>query len=359
MTYKGNLTSLELVQECFKRWICRYQRKAQFKTIEGMRNRFENRLVCYFGKDEVACVAWGGNSGWVHLEIRGQLCRRMEPRDWLFFRWLAGRLEARIKRVDIAFDTFDGRVDMDEIPKLYQKDPGELMNYRGKPPLLEPKGCYELGRSWYISQGGHAKSKKYICVYEKGMQIAGRRLDPGDRLEDQQAAEARKWVRIELRLLHEKKRFEIPPDVLDPHRWCGFVAGFGPYFKRLVPASEEMRFKTIRQSRYVEFCLKIRRKVFWYRKQAGKFNYFLGQLLGPELAWRMLSDETEEWSALAAFPNWKDDPDFQELMHNVGMGIVPYTCGFWNDAQDKMLYECRRWFDRFEGSNSLDIEEGA
>jgi len=168
--------------------------------------------------------AWGGETqrGRVMLKLSGAACAYVTDmrRVRMFCEMMP---EARLTRVDVAFDDFDGEYSVDDVVESYEK--GEF-HIRGKAPSCECAGQWVgpniTGRTFYV---GSRKSSKYLRAYEKGKQLG----DP-----------ASKWVRHEIELKWEKTK-PIPFDVLtDP---LGYLAGSYPAYNWL-----SGRRKTIRSS---------------------------------------------------------------------------------------------------------------
>ena len=152
-----------------------------------------------------ALFAWGGDGqgGRVMLKLPGAACRRV--RDWRRVYLWCRFWNARITRVDVAYDDIEGVHGVDETLRRYEN--GEF-HIRGVNPGYEQAGQWgkvnEKGRTVYI---GSRKAAKYMRVYEKGKQMG----DPLSR-----------WVRHEVEFKRGSGRDarEVPLDImLDPTKY--------------------------------------------------------------------------------------------------------------------------------------------
>ena len=155
-------------------------------------------------------VAAGGNRGTVCVHLTGEGCAMLKREHWLALYALLISLEAKITRVDLAHDDFEGSESVDKAVAGYQSG---VFNGAGRPPRCKAVGDWFTsggdpeGRTFYV---GSRKSGKLLRVYEKGRQLG-----------DSESP----WVRWELEL-HASGR-SIPIDViLDPGRYlAGAYAG--------------------------------------------------------------------------------------------------------------------------------------
>jgi phage replication initiation protein len=149
-------------------------------------------------------VAWGGASqrGTVYVDVPGAVCAGCDDfrvvGEWLEF------LKARITRVDVAGDDFDGAiVTVDWALAQYAADG---FSGRGTKPTAERihfPGSPERGQTLYV---GSRKNGKMACIYEKGKQL-------GDALS--------RWCRFEVRWGCKDR--VIPYEILS--RPAQFLAG--------------------------------------------------------------------------------------------------------------------------------------
>ncbi len=155
----------------------------------------------------VGKIAWGGESQRkrVYLSLSAALCNRVSA--WEPMTAILDIVQARITRVDLAHDDYDGRRNVDDAVAMY--DAG-MFKSGGRNPICSCQGDWKLvsghGRTFYVGKRGHGK---LLRVYEKGKQL-GDTSSP--------------WVRWEVEF-HNRDRV-IPADVLcEPAR---YLAGAFP-----------------------------------------------------------------------------------------------------------------------------------
>ncbi len=150
----------------------------------------------------VGYIAAGGNHGKVLVDLSGKGCLEV---DWEKAYQEIDRVGARLTRVDVCLDDFEGKHSVDEVREAYHKG---LFDKRGQHPMGEAKGAgwedtnrQGEGRSYYI---GNPKNGLGFVAYEKGKQL-GDTESP--------------WVRHEARWARTGKK-EIPMDILlDPYAY--------------------------------------------------------------------------------------------------------------------------------------------
>ncbi|WDS36973.1 replication initiation factor domain-containing protein [Pseudoxanthomonas sp.] len=139
----------------------------------------------------VGRIGLGGNRDSVCVSLSGAGCKWVK--NWHTCRMHLQDMKARISRVDVAHDDYEGeRLDVHALRAAAQR--GEFAE-GGCPPrhrFLSDEG-YNTGNTLYVGAKGH----KELCVYEKGKQL-------GDKFS--------RWVRAEVRLYG--KHMSIPFDVL-------------------------------------------------------------------------------------------------------------------------------------------------
>lgn len=198
--------------------------KAQDRGIAG----FEESVALAIEVDgtaaDVGRIAWGGASqrGRTWLSLSGTLCARV--RDWTNVALTLSAWNARITRVDLAYDDFLGTTTLDQIKPMYLA--GDFNN-GGRQPTCSLAGDWlevsGKGRTFYVGRRGNGK---YLRIYEKGKQLG----DPNS-----------PWVRWEVEF-GSRDRI-IPLDVLvDPDY---FLAGAYPALEFVAPIHE--RIKTQRK----------------------------------------------------------------------------------------------------------------
>jgi phage replication initiation protein len=182
----------------------------------GISGRLEKGLNGYteaydLGEPNWGHVALGGDSQHQTLLVglTGQGCAAA---DWGWESRLQAWLEqvqqqgarARLTRVDLAFDDYQGRyLTPVQARKEAQKGSESAFFIKGRPPSIEIHGSWDSdegrGKTCYI---GSKTAPKRLKVYEKGKQLG----DPTN-----------PWVRIELTLRNKQNRttrFELPLDIL-------------------------------------------------------------------------------------------------------------------------------------------------
>ena len=174
-------------------------------------------------------IAYGGEKqrGTVHVELNASVCALVP--DWHKIQQWGESLGAKITRVDLAHDDFEGEIVNIEIAKGWYKEGG--FTNSGRPPeatLYDDMGSGK-GKTLYIGKRANGK----LCrIYEKGKQL-GDTSSP--------------WVRVELEL-RGKKRL-IPWDVLTSPGT--YLAGGYPCLAYL--SKEQNKIRTI--SKAVEITL--------------------------------------------------------------------------------------------------------
>lgn len=150
--------------------------------------------------------------GTVCMELTGAGCAHV--RAWAHTRDTLDRIQARITRVDCAYDDYEGRFTPWDAERWHAA--GEFTT-RGRPPTTQWQGWDDgSGRTFYV---GKDRGNQQLCVYEKGR-------EQGARDGDAQAG----WVRWEGRFgAHARV---IPLDVLlDP---AAYLVGHFPPLRRVI-----------------------------------------------------------------------------------------------------------------------------
>ena len=155
----------------------------------------------------VGKIAWGGESQRerAYISLSGALCSRVG--DWSILVNALDLTGARITRVDLAHDDYQGKRSVNDAVAMY--DAGQF-KAGGRNPICSLQGDWKEvsghGRTFYVGKRGHGK---LLRVYEKGKQL-GDASSP--------------WVRWEVEF-HNRDRI-IPYSVLtDPAR---YLAGAFP-----------------------------------------------------------------------------------------------------------------------------------
>lgn len=190
---------------------------------QGGRLHYEQHAAFEHGK---ALFCWGGERqrGTGLLSIPGEGCALI--RDWpRFVSFLRDDLHARITRIDLAHDDYEGVHSVNDAVQMYQD--GHFKSGGRQPKLsqagnwIEPDGS---GRTFYV---GARQNGKQLRVYEKGMQL-GKAFDP--------------WVRWEAEL-HNTDRVIPWEAALEPGR---YLAGSYPALSWL--SQDACRIRTLRKT---------------------------------------------------------------------------------------------------------------
>lgn len=139
----------------------------------------------------VGRIGVGGNKGTVCISLSGAGCKWVK--NWRRVQQQAEMLRARISRVDVAHDDYEGR--RLDVHALRERAVAGDFAEGGCPPrhrFLSDEG-HGTGCTLYVGGKGH----KELCVYEKGKQLG---------------LKSSRWVRAEVRLYG--KHVVVPLDVL-------------------------------------------------------------------------------------------------------------------------------------------------
>ena len=205
--------------------------------------------------EEGGLMAWGGQNqrGTVYVSLNGQGCSRVT--DWEKLREWCECHRARITRLDLAHDDFEGKTVTIEKAKAWYEAGG--FNAGGRKPSPRIAGDWwngVKGRTVYFGERAHGK---LLRIYEKGKQQG----DPES-----------PWVRIELEL-HNKSRV-IPLDALT--RPAAYLAGAYPCLRFL--SAEQCKIKTIRKAATTAY----KKAVEVARTQCGKVVNVMLQVHGGD-----------------------------------------------------------------------------
>jgi len=172
----------------------------QFLTIENIEYRrglFGFRYSARIGEG-VAVIAWGGESqrGRVFFSLMGQGCSMVK--DWPGLQAWLEKHRAGIKRADVAYDDYQGKVV--SIAWAVEQYQGDGFNAGGRKPRAECFGDWLDGEASTKGRTvgiGTRASGKYARCYEKGKQLG----DPTS-----------PWTRIEVEWRAQDRH--IPYDIL-------------------------------------------------------------------------------------------------------------------------------------------------
>lgn len=149
--------------------------RLDFEPLKNGRNFFDHgaQLLCKGAL--FAEVYWGGANqrGNASLVIKGQGCGMVK--DWApVVEHFSTLRKAKITRVDVALDVFDGSLKLLDI--WNKRDQRDLWRFTpGKPPKFVPYGDMLVagkdGRTLYV---GTRDSDTFMRIYEKGMELFAR-----------------------------------------------------------------------------------------------------------------------------------------------------------------------------------------
>lgn len=190
---------------------------------QGGKHHYERHAAFEYGK---VLFCWGGEQqrGTGLLSIPGEGCALI--RDWpQLVSFLRDELDARITRIDLAHDDFEGVHSVDGAVRMYQDG---LFKSGGREPTASQAGNWirpdGTGRTLYI---GARENGKQLRVYEKGMEL-GKPFDP--------------WVRWEVEL-HNTRRVVPWEAALEPGR---YLAGAYPALSFI--SADACRIRTLRKT---------------------------------------------------------------------------------------------------------------
>jgi DNA relaxase NicK len=149
---------------------------------------YTHSATIHISGEQVGMIATGGNSGTVYVQLSGSATAWIEPVAWA--NWLDAS-KARLSRVDLAHDDFNGTRTVDAVRDAYLA--GQFRN-RGQNPSSSAVGPWDdptqwsKGRTYYI---GKRENGKMLRAYEKGRQL-GREDSP--------------WVRFEVEFRRQKDK---------------------------------------------------------------------------------------------------------------------------------------------------------
>jgi phage replication initiation protein len=245
---------------CAPQWLQRQMEHfLEVASVKEGRGCFGFKHSARFG-DGVGLIAWGGKSqrGRVYFSIQGQGCSMVK--DWPA---LAAWLElncATIKRVDVAYDDFDGEtISIAWATAQYERGG---FNAGGRRPKHQVFGDWldggsgSNGRTFGV---GSRACGKYCRIYEKGKQQG----DPKSR-----------WTRIEVEWRAQDRL--LPYDVLT--RPGQYLAGAYPCLRSL--SVEQSRIKTLAKASTITF----ERAMDNARQQTGKLVHLMMRVFGGDYA---------------------------------------------------------------------------
>lgn len=248
-------------------------------------------------------VAWGGNSDTVHIEINGSGC--VQVKDWYAVADSIDILSARITRIDLAVDDFDGaHYSIDWCRQQFET--GGFDPARGSKPvarLIDDMGSGK-GKTFYV---GSRTTGKLFRGYEKGREQG----DPESN-----------WFRLEVE--QRNRHRELTTDMIrDPGAYFA-----GAYECLKAHSLEQRTIKTFAHAA----AANLEKAADHAKKQAGRVIYallslghsaeeVLARLMTPELPKRLAGpiraylalDESERTHTTALAPAWATKATPEEL----------------------------------------------
>lgn len=214
---------------------------------------YERSYNVSIGDMPVGLVAEGGENqrGWSYVGISGQGCNWVQ--DWDRAQEAASACDGYdLKRVDIAYDTFDVTKGFDAALVAYRAGG---FNTGGRNPKCEPMKP-ERWEDSAIIRVGNRERDKYYRGYEKGKQILGPQIAAASQKEDFEpeqwvthttvvqrggeivAANTFDWFRHEVEL--KPKSRPLPEDLID--RRDQYFVGAYPYLSTVLEGVESQAF---------------------------------------------------------------------------------------------------------------------
>lgn len=214
---------------------------------------YERSYSACIGDMPVGLVAEGGDNqrGWSYIGITGQGCDWVQ--NWDRAQEVASTSEGyELKRVDIAYDTFDLAKGFDATLAAY-RDGG--FSTGGRPPKCEPMKP-ERWEDSAIIRIGNRERDKYYRGYEKGKQVLGPQITAAsinDEFEPERwathktlmlqggeplYAKTLDWFRHEVEL--KPKTSPLPEDIID--RRDQYFVGCYPYLGTVLEGVESQAF---------------------------------------------------------------------------------------------------------------------
>ena len=195
----------------------------------------------------------------IHANVYGSACTFAHPGFNQRLASIVERTDAKLTRVDLALDFFDGIAGgLDRIRADYMAG---AMNHWGRKPSCNLVGdwCNGRARSFYF---GSKEAGKQTNVYEKGHQLYG-------------ADSSSMWQRVELR--YGNKLRELPADML--RRPADFFAGASDWHSLILAEAQAQAtpepIKTLPRLAAETVSAEVSRVLRWARNTAGPSLAFL------------------------------------------------------------------------------------
>lgn len=255
---------------------------------ERGRNGYTHSAELISGAAPVGFITFGGNRGTINFQLSGDGCRAVA--DWYHVSKALTALEARITRVDLAFDDYKAEhIDFERWAA--QAEQGEVRAGNGpRPGHRIIRGS--AGRTLYVGK----KGAKELCVYDKGREQG----DPDS-----------PWLRAEVRVWGKDR--DIPHAVLT--RPLAFIRAAYNVLCEL-PGDVCERIKTT--ARTVEANIKA--AVRWAYSAFGPTVNLLFDALGATRAVEVINESVRRNSVPRRFAGFTRD----QLHHHIGETLCPF-----------------------------------
>ncbi|WP_340676857.1 replication initiation factor domain-containing protein [Paraglaciecola sp.] len=202
------------------------------------------------------------------LEFSGNGCAMLAKQD--NYSWLniyVNQPVVSIKRLDIAYDDFNGSFPIQLVDKVYCR--GGFNSCSGRRPLKDNVGERQKSRTRYI---GGKSGYKLACIYEKGKNL-GSVSHPN-------------WVRHEIRF-RSNSRDLIPKEVL-ANLDSYFFNAFPKAYKRLV---NKVEYHSVVYRKNLEYACDLKTSLVHLRHQYGRKVKETADILGAQSTVQLLSRE--------------------------------------------------------------------
>lgn len=263
-----------------------------FSPNKSGRNHYEHSARLLANGAEFATVCWGGiqQKNTVMFSMMGTGCKLVK--DWSHAVKVFQELpRAKLSRLDIALDVFDGSLSLEEVYKTRITRELWRNGKQGRPPAFKPIGdMYEAGRDGRTLYIGTRDSDIYTRIYEKGLQLFSY-MKNCDVIDDPRAMvmqledgspefKCGNYVRFEVEF--KSKTTNLPLHaLLNPD---GYFAGAYPFAAALlkdVRPVQRLRLENTAMADLESSLLQV-------RHQYGAILATAAQIYGAQAAWGML-----------------------------------------------------------------------
>jgi phage replication initiation protein len=222
------------------------EKRWQFYTLSSVIVDRDGELVGRIGV--------GGNGDTICVSLSGAGTRYV--RNWFTVHHHLAALGARISRVDVAYDDYDG--ELLNVHAMRQRALDGEFAQGGRPPSSRFHSDEGSGRGCTLYIGG--KGHKELCIYEKGKQ---------------QGMPESQWTRVEARLYG--KHAEVPLDVL--LRPLEYLRGSYDVLQQILIGVCQ-RLETLKRTAQANGEAMVR----WARRQMGTCLFVLREAFGDSWA---------------------------------------------------------------------------